>query len=229
MYERSAFFEKRLLSYLTGHPTVSPKRYLDVGSGRGEIFNTLSQNFAESVAVDIDKFSILVLKSRESISSSVVLVASALRLPLSNNTFDVVSAFSLIEHIKDKPRLIKEVWRVLKKDGAFVIQFPNKRFFLEAHSSIPFPSIVPWRVQEWWAKKILGWSDYPVYNLTMKEILGKMTPFFEDIRIQKINYPISAIPIKLTVFYKILKKLHFLEKFPMGYMMICRKKGAVGN
>jgi ubiquinone/menaquinone biosynthesis C-methylase UbiE len=67
--ERLAFFEKRLLSYLTGYPTMSPKRYLDVGSGSGEIFNTLSQNFAESVAVDIDRFSILMLKSRESISS----------------------------------------------------------------------------------------------------------------------------------------------------------------
>jgi len=50
-------------------------------------------------------------------------IVSDEELPFDYETFDVVTSFSVIEHQKDKERVINEVIRVLKKGGVFAISF----------------------------------------------------------------------------------------------------------
>ena len=47
------------------------------------------------------------------------------KLPFSDETFDVVVAGEIIEHLKDTRQLIQESYRVLKKGGVFVGSTPN--------------------------------------------------------------------------------------------------------
>lgn len=57
------------------------------------------------------------------------LVADATRLPFKNESFDVVTCFSTIEHIAgytNRSKALEEIFRVLKKGGYLAITVPNK-------------------------------------------------------------------------------------------------------
>ncbi len=70
--------------------------------------------------VDIDK-SALRLVRELGLNS---LYASATQLPIEDSQVDVVLCLDLIEHVKEDDKLIKEVSRVLKKDGKVILTTP---------------------------------------------------------------------------------------------------------
>tara|TARA_B100001121_G_C18555350_1_gene557644 strand:- start:43 stop:699 length:657 start_codon:yes stop_codon:yes gene_type:complete len=47
------------------------------------------------------------------------------KIDFSDNRFDIVTAISLIEHVKNPNNLLKETMRVLKKDGIFILVTPD--------------------------------------------------------------------------------------------------------
>jgi len=57
------------------------------------------------------------------------------RLPMADDTFDVVTSFSVIEHIDDKQSALDEVLRVLKPGGVFCLTFD----ICEASLGMTFP------------------------------------------------------------------------------------------
>lgn len=48
-----------------------------------------------------------------------------LRVNFQDNTFDLIVAFSVFEHIDDCNRIIKEVFRILKPEGKFLVGMPR--------------------------------------------------------------------------------------------------------
>lgn len=53
-------------------------------------------------------------------------VAEATRLPVADESFDVVLSFETIEHIEDDIAYTREMHRVLRKDGIFICSTPNR-------------------------------------------------------------------------------------------------------
>lgn len=60
-------------------------------------------------------------------------------LPFADNTFDVVIANQVFEHIADPLPNLKEIHRVLKPGGAFVAAFPTGEVWFEGHVGAYFP------------------------------------------------------------------------------------------
>jgi len=50
------------------------------------------------------------------------------RFPFKKNTFDAAIAFHFIEHIQDPDNFLKEVKRILKKNGIIILSTPNFRY-----------------------------------------------------------------------------------------------------
>jgi len=98
---------------------------LDIGGYDGFISYNLNSIFPDCkiVVVDIDSSG---LKTAESHGLN-ILYASALDLPIQNNSVDIVLCLDLIEHIEDDNKLIKEISRVLKKTGKVILTTPIKR------------------------------------------------------------------------------------------------------
>lgn len=66
-------------------------------------------------------------------------VASGDALPFDAHMFDVVLSLDVFEHIRDSNRHLREVRRVLKPGGNYLLQTPNK------WTNIPFEMLRQWK------------------------------------------------------------------------------------
>jgi ubiquinone/menaquinone biosynthesis C-methylase UbiE len=62
--------------------------------------------------------------------------AACEELPFAAATFDLITAFEVIEHLERWPDLLKEACRVLKPGGMLLISTPNKAYYAEMRASV---------------------------------------------------------------------------------------------
>lgn len=106
---------------------------LDIGCGSGYGVRTLSLSTRYVIGVDIWKDVVYWAKRKYDRSLKVDFVmALAYAYHLKNNSFDLITAFQLIEHIDSSyvMQFLNEVKRVLKDDGVFMLSTPNKKLRL---------------------------------------------------------------------------------------------------
>lgn len=99
------------------------KKLLDIGCFTGHNLNTLANNFnVEGYGVDLSLNALKQAKEYKEFKNKYIM-ADATKLPFPNNYFDYVISLDVIEHIpmKEKERFIKELIRVLKPGGNFII------------------------------------------------------------------------------------------------------------
>lgn len=117
--QRTRFLLRTLKKQMVGN-TIS---VLDAGCGHGYFTYFLKKKGYHVVGVDISYKAIE--KARASCPEIEFKVCSLSdRLPFENNTFDVVWSTEVIEHIYDVYTYIREINRVLKPKGLFVLTTP---------------------------------------------------------------------------------------------------------
>ena len=113
--------------YLFSLPFCKNKTVLDIASGEGYGTYLLSQQSKKIIGVDIDKDAIGHAKNKYEICENITFIhGSCLDIPVSKNSIDVVVSFETIEHIYEHEIFLREIKRVLKKDGILVISTPDK-------------------------------------------------------------------------------------------------------
>ncbi len=103
---------------------------LDVGCHAGLFTQKLMQKtqVKEVYGIDISSSAIRLAKKR--IPKGTFVVGDAQKLPFKNNFFSAVFCLEMLEHVDDPIQVLKEMKRVLKKDGYGLILVPtdNKLF-----------------------------------------------------------------------------------------------------
>jgi len=107
-------------------------RWLDIGCGTGLNLKEF-QKHSEAFGCDISEECISFCKKR---GLKNLTRCSVTELKFSNNEFDVVTALDLLEHIENDVLAIKEVHRVLKKGGIFIVTVPAYKFLWTKHDKI---------------------------------------------------------------------------------------------
>lgn len=195
-------------------------RYLDIGMGSG--YNTQAFSvFADSViGLDVSIYN-KVLTTEE----TTIIRGSGQEIPLKSGTVNLITSISVIEHVPDKIALLKEVMRVLKPNGQLVLQFPNRYFFIELHSGIPFYFFFPKSVREFVAEKLgCNWLteiDIPTIR-TFRKLMRSVEPN-AHVRVKKVVYSAELVNGKAKFIYKALRKMGVLKLVPMGYLLIISK------
>jgi SAM-dependent methyltransferase len=177
------------LEFLEKVNLIKPEdEILEIGCGIGSIVNDLHHrgfNIAgidisnEAIAYGLEKFGDINLK-----------VQPAENLPYNDNSFDVVLSFDLFEHIAQIEMHVNEVTRVLRKDGYYLFQTPNK------YSNVIF---------ETWYHKSFNWKITHPSLHTPGQLKRRLNKNGFDVSFIKMN-PINEFTIN-----KIRKKFGFLS------------------
>ena len=102
-------------------------KVLDCGCGGGANIKRLLKKCPQGVVKGIDYSPVSVEKSKRVNEAAVtegrcdVLCASVAELPFESEQFDAVTAFETVYFWPDLPQCFREVWRVLKSGGTFLI------------------------------------------------------------------------------------------------------------
>ncbi len=106
----------------------SHAKILDVGCGAGFLTNHLSLNGFDTTGIDLSQSSLDVAQQSDTTKKVNYHHANAYSLPFENESFDVVCAMDILEHVEVPSLLIAEASRVLKPDGLFFFHTFNRNF-----------------------------------------------------------------------------------------------------
>ena len=96
---------------------------VDLGCGyRGDFLKLISDKIKNGIGIDLSV-------TDKIISANISLYRSNLnyKIPLKNNFADIVLALATIEHLDNPQNLLREAYRVLKKNGLLIITTPSPK------------------------------------------------------------------------------------------------------
>jgi len=99
------------------------QQILEIGSGTGHLTKYLTDKGYCIVGTEINQRYINFAKKKFHID---LLEIRGERLKFQDEIFDVVLSFDVFEHIPDSNKHLREVYRVLKKRGYYLLSTPNK-------------------------------------------------------------------------------------------------------
>ncbi len=122
----------KILEAYVGKWNKSDLKILDAGTGTGANSIWLSR-YGEVVSMEFDKDCIDYSSQRNGLK---YIQGSLLQLPFKNESFDLICAFDVIEHIEDHQLAVSEMIRVCKPGGKILITVPAFRHLWSEHDEI---------------------------------------------------------------------------------------------
>ena len=197
------------------------QRYLDIGAGTRVNALVFGKDFTTTYCIDLN------VAKRQALSHTnlVFALGDAEALPFRDATFDLVSLFSVIEHVSDQEQALREAFRVLKSGGALVVQIPNRRFPIELHSGLPNPLLCPGFIRRPLLRAINYSSLQDIEIPSRKRMLCLIHNSHANVlvNVTKITWPAVLVPKMFRGPYKGLAWVGILRLLPLGYMFICKK------
>jgi len=118
--------------YFFAKKFVKGKKVLDLGCGEGYGVNILAKEAKSIVGVEIDKNTIRHAKQKYRSKNIKFIYGTISEIPIQEeHLFDVIVCFETIEHVRAQKNVLKEVKRLLKKNGIFIASTPNKKIYSE--------------------------------------------------------------------------------------------------
>ncbi|NEP09863.1 MAG: class I SAM-dependent methyltransferase [Symploca sp. SIO2C1] len=118
---------RRLLSKLIAQLEISQDaKILDVGTGTGTNLRLLQQlGFKRVTGLDFSEDAIHFCKQK---GLGIVQQGNACAMPFADESFDIIFATDIIEHIDEDLQALSEIYRVLKVGGTAIIMVPAFQF-----------------------------------------------------------------------------------------------------
>ena len=162
----------------------------------------------------------------KSISNVSFYQGNAQALPFKDTTFDLITMFSVIEHIPEQHLAIQEASRVLKPGGELILQVPNKYLFVDLHTGIPFLHCLRLKTKRWLLAK-LGYRELGDVMSIRVPSKGELTDLiqtkFAKVHILKVTYPAELIMPQLKPVYSALNLFGIFKLVPFGFLFVADK------
>ncbi len=119
---------EELLKNLLAVTNVRDKKILEIGAGMGGDSIYLTKEGAKVTALDFTKEALWAVKDNAQKAGVVIATirADARKIPLPDQTFDIVFHQGFLEHFTKPLEIVREQVRVLKKGGYLVVDVPQR-------------------------------------------------------------------------------------------------------
>jgi|SRR3989344_1823334 len=108
-------YAKRIISELTFN------KCLDVGCASGYMISEIAKSFPEKQFFGIDAFDKTIEYAKKKYKNIKFEIAKAEKLPFTDNSFGLVICYETIEHVANPKQMLKEIRRILSKDGTVLL------------------------------------------------------------------------------------------------------------
>ena len=154
-------FQRSLLAYRAAAERLAG-RVLEIGTGTGYGIRVVAPRAEAFVTLDKQRPAGLEALLREAPNVQ-FRAATVPPLPFGDGEFDCVISFQVIEHIADDAAFVREVHRVLKPGGRFIVTTPNAPMSLTRN---------PWHVREYRAEELQRLLQGPFARVEMLGVAG---------------------------------------------------------
>jgi ubiquinone/menaquinone biosynthesis C-methylase UbiE len=143
---------------------------VDFGCGNGAQTLHFVSDFDRLTGVDVDEIFLedfrREIATRDLTGRVEALAADGGLVPLPDGTADVVTCFTVLEHVPDEAAALAEMKRILRPGGRLIISVPNRWWLFETHGAdLP---LFPWNrvpLVSWWPKKLHDrWARARIYR-----------------------------------------------------------------
>jgi len=109
------------------------------------------------------------------------------KIPFPNDSFDIVVTLETLEHVQNLDITLKEIKRVLKKNGTFIVTTPN--------------NCVLWRIiwKIWTQTFGKEWKNSHITKYNKSEWLDKLSKYFKIIKSEELFGLILIAKLKSTL------------------------------
>jgi len=186
---RVAFARKHIFDDLQLDP--NGKKALEVGCGGGILCEEIAKMGFDTTGIDPSEHSLNIARNHAKVSGLEIKYEEGTgeALPYANGEFDAVFCCDVLEHVRDLPKVMSEISRVLKPGGVFIFDTLNRTFISK------LVAIKIW--QEWkrWAffpPKLHNWKMF-IKPDELKQLLADSNFEFKGFRGTQPNVPIPTM------------------------------------
>jgi ubiquinone/menaquinone biosynthesis C-methylase UbiE len=194
---------------------------LDIGIGSGNVYFYLAKYFDNAYGLDVA----LELAKQKGIPINSLIKADCQNLPFKNNSFDLITAYELIHHLKDPEIFFKQAFSCLKNNGMLYIDGEKNRKFFKYYVKISLIISYFYRSRDakYWKDFFKPHSDgeYHFGGFFIEDLYRELKRIgFREI---SINYRLTTNPkLKKKLTYKILKFIKIKSLYT--HLVIIAKK-----
>jgi len=127
------------------YPNFNNKKILDLGCGRGDFLLECYREKLEIIGIDVNEKHVEI--SREKLKKHGfnfdVIQGMGEQLPFKETSFDFINCTEVLEHTNNPEGVLRECYRVLKKDGYLFVTIPNKFSIRDPHYNLLFLNWLP--------------------------------------------------------------------------------------
>ena len=162
-------FQRSVLAYHYAAEIISGD-VLEIGTGTGYGVEILAPKCKRFITVD--KFLDPSVPQVENVEQHQMVVPP---IGFESGSFDFVVSFQVIEHIKDDTQFVREVARVLRPGGKFIVSTPNAPMSLTRN---------PWHIREYTAEELQNLLSISFSAITPAGVVGnqKIMEYYEKNR-----------------------------------------------
>lgn len=162
-------FQRSLLAYHKAAEIIGGN-VLEIGTGEGYGAEILASHATRFITLDKTTPENVYQAANVEFMEAVVPP-----IPAANNSFDYVVSFQVIEHIKRDFEFVREVYRVLKPGGKFIVTTPNAPMSLTRN---------PWHVREYRAEELTNILECHFSKVEAMGVFGneKVMEYYEKNR-----------------------------------------------
>lgn len=124
-------FNEHQARYAFAARLAHKKRVLDAGCGTGYGSAELARQARDVLGIDISAEAVSYAREHFGAENIRFAQASCTAIPAAAETFDIIAAFEIIEHLTDWRAFLCEARRVLAPGGLFLVSTPNKSYYAE--------------------------------------------------------------------------------------------------